>query len=184
MIKLNRQLGGGDTKYGTHMVPLITAVQNTRGDIFEMGCGDFSTPLLHAVCLYQKRSILSADTSLEWLNLFKYLENDFHTFKYVDVYEDDWEKNPKPHKWDDIGNREWGVVFVDHRPGERRKDDIKRLKDKAQIIVVHDTEYPGYGYEPILNLFKYRFDYKIYSTQTTLVSNKMDVSKLFPEFNN
>ena len=42
---INRELG--NPNFGTHMVPLINAVINTTGDVFEMGCGDYSTPLLH-----------------------------------------------------------------------------------------------------------------------------------------
>jgi predicted SPOUT superfamily RNA methylase MTH1 len=102
-----------------------------------------------------------------------------HEFIYVPVYEDDWEKNPKPELWDNVGNQTWGVVFVDHRPGERRTVDIKRFSNKSDIIVVHDTEYIGYGYESVFSDFKYRFDYKRYNTYTTLVSNSVDVSKFF-----
>jgi hypothetical protein len=174
---MNRELS--DSKYGTHMVPLITAIQNTSGDVFEMGCGDYSTPIIHAILSNQNRKILSADTSLEWLNLFTYLETENHSFKYVKVYDNDWDTNPNPNIWDSIGNQSWGVVFIDHRPGERRKYDIKRFEDKAEIIVIHDTEEMSYNYEQVLCDFKFRYDYKVYNVYTTLVSNTRDVSKLF-----
>jgi hypothetical protein len=165
--------------YGTHMGPLITAAMNTRGPIFEMGCGDFSTILLDAICKTQGRYLLSTDTSKEWLSLFLDLKSDIHDFVYVPVYEDDWQKNPKPEKWDEIGNQEWGLVFIDHRPGERRKVDIERFADKSEIIVVHDTEEKGYGYESVLTKFKYRYDCKRYNVYTTVVSNTIDLSSLF-----
>lgn len=168
-----------NAEYGTHMAPLITAVINTNGPVFEMGCGDYSTPMLHAICTAQHRQLLSTDTSKEWLKYFTDMENEYHKFIYVPVYDDDWLLNPKPEKWDEIGNQSWSVVFIDHRPGERRKVDIERFKNTAQIIVVHDTETMGYGYEPILKSFKYRYDYKRYNIYTTLVSNFIDVSKLF-----
>lgn len=174
---MNRKLG--NPNFGTHMAPLITSVMNTDGPIFEMGCGDYSTPILHAICEKQQRKLLSTDTSNEWLNLFIDLTSTYHKFEYVPVYEDDWEKNPKPELWDKVGNQNWGVVFIDHRPGERRKDDIKRFQNSADIVVVHDTETESYRYESVFNLFKYRYDYKRYSTYTTIVSNKIDVSKLF-----
>jgi len=41
--------------WGTHQVPLITVVVNTKGPILELGCGDFSTPILHALCTAEKR---------------------------------------------------------------------------------------------------------------------------------
>jgi hypothetical protein len=135
------------------------------------------------------------------------MENDFHAFEYVQVavvkfssasregahlvfdtpvffarkvYDNDWDSNPKPSKWDHVGNEmEWGVVFIDHRPGERRKVDIERFRDKAEIIVVHDTDEESYMVNSVLNTFNFRHDYKVYRTHTTLVSNKVDVSKLF-----
>ena len=34
--------------YGSHVVPLLAAVHGTgEGAVFEMGCGYFSTPMLH-----------------------------------------------------------------------------------------------------------------------------------------
>lgn len=58
--------------------------------------------------------------------------------------------------WDMVGeDRIWSVVFADHRPGERRVVDINRLHKKAQIIVTHDTEAPGYKWEKINPEFKY-----------------------------
>lgn len=174
----NRELS--DPEYGTHMAPLITAVINTTGPVFELGCGDYSTPLLHSICTKQRRFLLSTDTSKEWIRLFIDMKNEKHHFVYVPVYKDDWALDPAPNMWDNIGNdKEWGVVFIDHRPGDRRKEDIVRLGDKAKIIVVHDTEQLAYGYEPILNRFKYRYDYKRYNVYTTLVSNSINVKNLF-----
>lgn len=170
----------GNPNYGTHMVPLMTAVVHTQGPILEMGSGDFSTPLLHAICSVNKRFILTTDTDKNWLSLFNDLACSWHNFIYVPVYEDDQNLNPKPILWDEIGgDRHWGVVFIDHRPGERRAIDIQRLRKNADIIVVHDTEYAGYNYEPVLSTFKYRFSYERYQTQTTLVSDTKDVSLLF-----
>ena len=177
MANMNRTLGNAN--YGTHMVPLVTAVINTTGDVFEMGCGDYSTPLLHAILSKQNRYLLSSDTDLKWLNLFKYLENDNHKFEYVKVYDNDWDLNPKPEQWNTIGNQKWSVVFIDHRPGERRREDIIRFKDDAEIIVIHDTETPSYQYESAISQFKYKYTYNIYKTYTTLVSNTIDVKTLF-----
>jgi hypothetical protein len=168
-----------DAAYGTHMAPLLTAVMATTGPVFEMGCGDYSTPLLHAVCTAQGRALLSTDTSKEWLDKFRDMEHGQHSFEYVPVYDDDWTLNPQPDKWDAVGNQAWGVVFIDHRPGERRRVDIARFADAADILVVHDTETMSYGYEPVLSQFKYRYDYIRYTTYTTLVSNRVDVAALF-----
>ena len=170
----------GDSRYGTHMIPLITVVVNTSGPILELGCGDFSTPLLHALCSKTKRYILSTETSYSWLKLFMDLQTDWHEFLHVSVYEDDWQLNPRPELWDNIGNQKhWSVVLVDHRPGERRVIDIMRLRKNTDIFVVHDTEQLSYGYESVLKSFKYRYIYDRYQTQTTIVSDVIDITKFY-----
>jgi len=167
--------------YGSHLFPLLVAVVNTDGPILEMGSGHNSTPALHALCSATGRYLLTTETDKKWMNQFSYLEQSWHQFQYVPVYDDDFEVNPKPSLWNSVGaNMHWGVVFVDHRPAERRKVDIARLKDQADIIVVHDTEgAPCYDYESVLKTFKYRYDYKKYSPWTTLVSDSIDVVRLF-----
>lgn len=177
---INRKLS--DAQYGTHMAPLVTAVMNTTGPVLEMGCGDYSTPILHAICETQQRELLSTDTSKVWLELFLDLKTDYHKFSYIPVYEDDWETKPKPYLWDMVGNdKMWGVVFIDHRPGDRRSVDVTRMASKSQIIVVHDTENLDYNYESAFKDFTYRHDYKRYNVYTTLVSNTIDVRKLFTD---
>ena len=161
-----------DSEYGTHVCPLITAVVNTDGPILEMGCGDYSTPLLHALCSPKKRMLVSTDTDLQWLSLFLDLENNWHTFYFI-----------SENAWDRIGNdMHWSVVLIDHRPALRRVVDIERLRSKTDIFVVHDTELSAaqyYNYETTFSSFKYRYDYKRYATQTTLLSDRIDVEQLF-----
>ncbi|MEX0671932.1 MAG: hypothetical protein WD068_01105 [Candidatus Babeliales bacterium] len=174
----NRNLDNGN--YGTHMAPLLTVVAHTVGPILELGAGDYSTTLLHAVCQSSQRYILTADTSKQWLDLFLDLKTDWHSFQYVPVYEDDWEINPQPSLWDSVGaDREWSVAFIDHRPGERRIDDIQRLRNQTAVFVVHDTQQPSYGWEPLLSSFNYRYVYNRYATQTTIVSDTIDIRDWF-----
>ncbi len=47
-----RQLSGAG--YGTHITPLIAAVLETKGNVIEMGMGDYSTPLLHELIKYKR----------------------------------------------------------------------------------------------------------------------------------
>lgn len=49
--------------------------------------------------------------------------------------------------WDCVGDdRDWGLVFVDHRPGENRVRAVERLAQHAEIVIVHDTQQPSYGW--------------------------------------
>ena len=68
MIK-NRVLAGSG--YGTHITPLVAAVLATDGDVYEFGCGDYSTPLLHTLldfmkCAGRNGNIWSFDSDKEW----------------------------------------------------------------------------------------------------------------------
>lgn len=171
-----------DLGYGSHLFTLISAVIHTQGPIFELGCGDFSTPLLHAICSKEKRHILSADTDKKWLSRFTSFKNTWHIFEYIPVYSNDWDSNPKPYLWDTVGNgTQWGLVFIDHRPGERRVVDVMRLKKNAAVIVIHDSEEAGYHYEPAIQTFKYQYTEKRFRPWTTILSDTIDVTQWFSE---
>lgn len=173
----------GDPKCATHIFTLIAAVINTDGAVLEMGCGDWSTPLLHILCSVKKRYLLSTETNKKWMETFTYLATPWHEFKYLPVYQDDEDLNPDPKLWDQIGaNQHWSVVFIDHKPALRRAIDIQRLRNNADIIVAHDTEPESnyyYNYEAVLSTFKYRYIDDIYRPHTTIVSDSIDVSKFF-----
>jgi|SRR3989304_6966973 len=157
--------------YWTHITPLTTVILNTTGTILEMGCGDYSTPLLHALCKNSKRSITTADCELEWMCLFKDLETDWHKFIHIN-------------NWDDV-NGSFGVIFIDHNPiiandTPRRVDDLMRLKKSGDVFVIHDTEkIRWYRYQGIFEQFKYVYHYSRYKKRTTILSDKIDVSKFF-----
>ena len=148
--------------YGTHYPVLAAAVQRTQGPVLELGCGHFSTPMLHLLCMEQKRRLVTVESDHEWMEKFHDMRSPWHTF--VHVAETDWDSLTF------IDTERWGVAFIDHRPVLRRKEDIRRLKDRAEFIVVHDTETPDYQYESILPSFKYRSDWKRYAPWTTVVS--------------
>jgi len=166
----NRLLGAAG--YGTHIFPLITVLAHTDGPILEIGTGDYSTPLLHALCSKNERFILSVDTYQAWLNLFLDLSKPWHQFKYIAP--DDYASL----EFQGAGKR-WGVVFIDGAPAERRIEDIKRLRDKTDIFVLHDVEDPLYNYQPLISSFTYHYLYDRYLPNTMVVSDKVDVSKFF-----
>lgn len=129
---------------------LYMALETTgTGEIIEMGTGHGSTPLLHEYANENKRFLESYETERTWLNKFETLANQWHSFTLIDR-----------NSWDACSNMHPNpsVVFIDHAPGERRKDDLILFKDTAQIIVIHDTEPHGagdYRVRPLFNQFKY-----------------------------
>ena len=166
--------------YGTHPTPLLTAALSTTGDVLELGCGDFSTPMLDTVISKMPgRRLFTAEGDMKWLQQFKNLESPWHIMKNVPAFQMSASpKKPLP-KW---MKREWGLVFVDQAPGERRRRDIKRLRKLARVFVVHDTSQfveHIYKLEDTLSSFKYRYTYPRYLRTTTIVSDHVDVRKWF-----
>lgn len=146
--------------FTTHLPILASVISHTSGPVLELGCGFGSTPLLHQMCLSQKRELVSCDSSAKWIDALSRYGNNGHRLLSVD----DWDKC-------EVFDSNWDVVFIDHEPITQRVKDLKRLKDKASYIVIHDSGDPIYGYERILKDFKYRHDYKYLRPWTTVVSN-------------
>lgn len=179
---------------------LYMALEATKGDIIEMGTGHGSTPLLHEYVVkrglsglviksgltdYGKRTqkkLHSYETEKAWLDKFEGLANEYHTFTLLDRG-----------SWDACSNQHPApsVVFIDHAPGERRKEDIIKFKDTAEIIVIHDTEPAGagdYRVRPLFNQFKYVVevmsnwhDPREAGAWATALSNTIDITKWIGE---
>lgn len=144
--------------YDSHRPALYLAWENTNGVVMEFGCGDGSTPLLERYCHIQQMPFYSFDTDKEWTSKYE-------TTLFVE------DLMSLPAMFVDL-------LFVDSKPGEKRKELIEKWKDHAKVIIAHDTE-PGaeyvYGMAEILSTFKYRLDYAPEEKPwTTIVSNHID----------
>lgn len=149
-------------EWGTHQQALVHAVMSTDGAILEMGCGHYSTPILHEICTIQKRKLVSVENDKEWLDVFKSFANEYHELNFVE-------------SWDDVSG-EYDVVFIDHAPAERRKVDIERFKDRCKIMVIHDyLQDLVYHHHEIINTFKYKKVFDFYGRQTVIVSNIIEL---------
>jgi hypothetical protein len=149
----------------SHRPALWDALQITDGKVIELGAGLGSTPLLERYCGYTGRLFESYENNLEWLR------TEFDSRLYTNLFYID--------NWDSV-NLECSLLFVDSAPGERRKIDIARAANIAQVIVAHDTELAadhGYQMRDVLKTFKYMKDYETSGAWTTVVSNFIDVTK-------
>ena len=154
---------------GSHIPILIKLVQMTDGPVLELGIGYNSTPLLHWLC-GSNRHLVSLEGDEKWVKKFQEYNVDRHIVKHIE----DWDKA-------DIDNTHWSVVLIDHRPALRRKVDAERLKDKADYILIHDSEpeiNKFYRYTDIYPLFKYRHDYTAVKPNSVVLSNFKDLSNL------
>lgn len=157
--------------YSSHLPILIKVLQKSSGPVLELGAGVFSTPILHWLCLEAKRPLVTYENDKEHFEMNKIFETDMHKIIFVN----DWSEA----KIDDI---HWGLVFVDHEPSERRRVEVARFAQKADYIVVHDTE-PDHDYKyDFINkafpLFKHRYNYKRRRPYTTVLSNFKDLTNL------
>lgn len=161
-----------EVRYGSHLPMLIKALSITNGDVLELGTGVFSTPILHYMCVPNKRMLYSYDNDPYYLNIFSKQDiSEFHKFVLVE----DWDKA-------DI-DRPWDVVLVDHAPGERRVVEIKRLAKLAKFIIVHDSGWKDerhyhYKENKIRESFLYYYEYDLVKPNTLVLSNFVNVKEL------
>ena len=160
-------------KWSTHQPLLAACVMETDGPVLELGCGYYSTFLLHILCV--NRKLVSVEVDCDWASKFLCLESSNHKFCNPLSYNDSQFRDSIDEKWD--------VVFVDTIK-ENRKSLVQFLGEKAQLIVCHDTEHSVYRWNRVLPKFKYRYDFTFYSVpQTSVVSNFCDLSFLKKYFN-
>lgn len=148
---------GGDD-YSSHLPLLWLAISKCNYyRVVEFGCGHGSTNIIKKYCL----AFDSVENDKEWANKFP---GTIHIENYCDY-------NAMP----------VNVLFIDSKPGEKRKELIEKFKNDAQVIVVHDTEPSAehvYGMKEILSTFKYRLDFQPDRfPHTTAVSNFINVAE-------
>jgi hypothetical protein len=158
---MHMHMGGG-----SHLPVLMKLMSITEGPVLELGTGLFSTPYLHWSCFPNKRKLISYENKLKYFELNKQYECDYHKVNFVE-------------EWDKVDlNEHWSIVLVDHNPGPRRREEVKRLANLADYIVVHDTQGRAnwyYHYSEVYPLFKYRYDFTKVFPLTTVLSNLKDL---------
>ena len=156
-------------EWSSHYPVLIKVMEQAYGPVLEMGMGPFSTPLLHWLCFDKGLTLDSFDNDPKYFDLNMKFDSEFHKVRFVN----DWE--------DLFLNKIYSVAFIDHKPARRRHKDIAHLANKADFVIIHDSEPEQdkyYGYSRIYKYFKYRFDYTKARPFTTVLSNVNDLSFL------
>jgi hypothetical protein len=115
--------------------------------------------------------LFSVEASREYAKQFEYLRTPRHAIIYVENH--DWSQADKI--LDRISDR-WGVVFIDHGDVSARARDILRFKDRAEFIVVHDSNVrdkdgvSAYGFDDVFPQFTHRYEYTPYVIHTMVLS--------------
>ena len=128
----NLQLEYNSSPWATHQPLLIWVSENTSGDILELGCGEHSTQLLRSFLPNTNRLLVSVESQRDWFEKYKSMEQNNHKFMFVE----NWEQTI-----DHLAQKEWSVVFIDQDPHEARKYALDKFLDKAEYIVMHDSDY-------------------------------------------
>jgi hypothetical protein len=150
--------------FATHMPVLLACLRHTTGPVLELGSGWCSTPLVSAFAT--ERLVRTIETNPEWYDrisrvaTYQPITRHRHQILYVPDYDD------AP-----ILDHEWSVVLLDHEPPPRRGHDARRLRDRCQLMIGHDSEHPDYGYGPVFDTFQYRFTLSSVFPWTTVVSD-------------
>lgn len=148
-----------DKQMSSHLPILLKAIQNTTGDICELGAGFYSTPFFHWLCL--DRKVVSYEEDPNYFHFAKRFQTKMHRIRPMSSVEFD---------------RKWAIVFIDHEAEARGRDALRFTN--ADVIILHDTEpeaHKEYGYDKIWSAFKYRRDFTENRPHVSIVSNTIDV---------
>ena len=140
----------------------------TDGDVVEFGTGMFSTPVLHWMCVPDKRKLVSYESNIKFYEIARQYSDEFHDVLFVSNFDNlDIEKP-------------WDVVFIDHQ-ADRRRIEARRVSNCAQFVILHDTcgrDEKYFQYKDIYPLYKYKYQFNLIRPKTSVLSNFVDVSKL------
>jgi hypothetical protein len=160
----------------THQRLLIGAALRTNGPILELGCGWYSTPLLHEIAEAQKRLVVTADNNYDWLAQFQCLESENHKFQLVGWWGDFLRDFAMTLRCD------WALCLCDQGQPIEREYAARKLIGSVRVFVFHDTEEGyAYGYDRVMPMFKHTYTDRCHRTWTTIASNSVDVSTWFKD---
>jgi hypothetical protein len=116
--------------YATHLSTIVEIALSTEGPILELGCGDYSTPVLSAIARHQGRVLKIQASDVSWL--YKYSE--FGDIEHVPDW-DGWHPHAPPNA------EEWGMVFLDSEQSTLgRIERLPQLKAVTSVVVLHDAQ--------------------------------------------
>jgi hypothetical protein len=115
--------------YATHQLVLSEVLKRVTKPILELGAGDYSTPLIHA----HGGTILTVDDSKEWTRKYDNLKTKDHKFFCFDEIQ--------IRKFYEKDEQDWGLVFIDNGTWAARNEAVKKYKDTADYLILHDCDY-------------------------------------------
>lgn len=127
--------------YATHQRLLTKYLIRTTGPIVELGCGDYSTPIIHEIAAAQGRTVRTLESDAGWLNKFADMKTEWHTMEHVA-------------SWDAVEySGRIGLAFIDQTPGHTRPIEFMKLREVADVLILHDTEATEYNWRSAYRAF-------------------------------
>ncbi len=164
--------------YASHLDPSITCALQTgelwpSSSVMELGCGEFSTPALSAVCRFQQRRLAVVSSDTTWQARYGALVR--HKFDLMAITNDQWESFQLP---DQLG---FALVDNEQRVRERIQT-VTRLAKPCKVVLLHDANViirTRQLWQPVLDQFDYCFVYRERHPYTAVLSNYVDPSPWF-----
>lgn len=149
--------------YGTHLPILKSVSEHIKCEsIFEFGMGDYSTTFF-AEKFQDVTAVEMQDE--EWYKKMVTKKLPSHVSLICGIGE-----KPALDILDSIENRKFSCIFVDGHGGNRW-ECINHAFSKTDVIVTHDTEYPGYNWHLVEKPAKFTWlDIKTYNPWTSVVT--------------
>ena len=151
--------------YATHQYILVKALLGTANErpgmpILECGCGDYSSPLIHALRDGREYDIWSADP--DWSDRFRGIADSVTTVAL---------NGPK--EWSMPGfDRDYGLCLMDSEESVvNRASRIPELLNHCSVVVMHDAR------EDVIPEAKYRAVFTLYRPWTWIGSNEVDITQ-------
>lgn len=147
--------------WNNHLCLLWLALEETKSSphpVIEFGSGQGSTKYLRQYCRESNRDFISYDNNREWADqMDSHLITNWST---ADIY------------------KRSSVILVDCAPGEIRHEIMAIMKDRADIVIIHDSEPEAIGYmlDKVWPLYRSRINLTGSKTWASAVSNSIDLS--------
>lgn len=174
-LKVGLEVDEGIAGYGSH-VPVISEIIDNFGikDVMEFGTGFFSTGVFVDKC----DTVLSFEMQYDdWFEKVADRYSDEIDKGILDIHciiEDSGLQSIEYIK-NEFPNRQYDMVFVDGAGGSRY-NCANFAKDYTDLIVLHDTEQPAYGWSKIVRDGDWVWlDVKIFNTWTSVFTKRKDI---------
>ena len=142
----------------THIFPLVLAIKTFGPMVLEVGCGWYSTPIVHAM----SHQSITIENDPEWHGRLQRIAPD----RILCVPNVVSAANKL------ATERKFNVVFIDCYNGEDRVSVAKLFLDFKCCIVAHDTERSYWN--SILSIAKFHKRFDLFVPNTSWISNVLD----------